>query len=120
MFDPPHFSGAVLSHSNTHTVDKMLFDTDSEDGHDLVDMNESIPYDKTASGEIDIDLDEISEGEFQELAYSRAVGFLAPSGGETISVRISLQSECFEIGGFFFPEPAIPIYLGPEQETARE
>jgi len=91
VFDPPHFSEAVLFHSNTHTVDEMMFDTDSEDDHDLVDMNELTSYEKTVSGEISIDLDEINEGEFQELTYSRTVGFLAGSGGETISARIPLQ-----------------------------
>jgi len=91
VFDPPYYSGAVLSHSNIDTVDKMLFGTDSEDGHDLVDTNELTAYEKTASGEISIDLDEINESDFQKLTYPRTVGFLAAPGGETISARIPLQ-----------------------------
>ena len=101
VFDPPYYSGAVLSHSNIDTVDKMLFGTDSEDGHDLVDTNEltayektayeKTAYEKTASGEISIDLDEINESDFQKLTYPRTVGFLAAPGGETISARIPLQ-----------------------------
>lgn len=118
VFDSPHFSGAVLSHSNTDTVDKMLLDTDSEDGYDLVDTNELTAHEKTASGEISIDMDEINESEIQELTYSRTVGFLA-SGGELYFIATG-QSRCFEIRGSFFPEPAIPIYLGPEEEIARE
>ena len=117
VFDSPHFSGAVLSHSNTDTVEKMLLDTDSEDGHDLVDTNELTAHEKTASGEISIDLDEINE-KTQELTYSRTVGFLA-SGGELYFIATG-QSRCFEIRGSFFPEPAILIYLGPEEEIARE
>jgi len=93
-FDPPHISRASLLHSVTHTADEILFDLESEDGHDSVDMNQLTSYQKTPSEEISIDVDENDEDEFQELAHFRIVGPLAASGDKTISAPAG-QSQSF-------------------------
>ena len=93
-FDPPHISRASLFHSVTHTADEILFDLESEGGHDSVDMNQLTSYQKPPSEEISIDVDENDEDEFQELAHFWIVGSLAASGDKTISAPAG-QSQRF-------------------------